>query len=126
MESRRFFPAVCIGTFVSISIAVAFSILMATLLYLTSLTEQSVHWVMVGCGFLALFVGGFFSGAKAKNKGWLAGAFTAFLFVAILLAISYLGYNESITSNQVLLFAGYCAIASLGGVFGVNFSGGNS
>ncbi|MBM7837994.1 putative membrane protein (TIGR04086 family) [Alkalihalobacillus xiaoxiensis] len=121
MESR-FFPAILTGTGVSIGIALCASAMMATLLKFTSLTEHSVGWVMVAAALLALFIGGFIAGGKSGTKGWLAGALCALIFSAIVLAISYLGYNETISVKQLLLFASYGGIAALGGMIGVNLS----
>ncbi|WP_054711320.1 TIGR04086 family membrane protein [Bacillus sp. JCM 19041] len=122
MESGRFLPAIFIGATVSIGISVVISALVATLLTLTSLTEHSVSWVMITFAFIALFIGGFIAGGKAGTKGWLAGALTALIFSGIVLAISYLGYNEVVSVKQLLLFAGYVGVSSLGGIIGVNLS----
>lgn len=118
----RFFPAILTGTGVSIGIALCVSALMATLLKFTSLTEHSIGWVMIAAALLSLFIGGFIAGGKSGTKGWLAGALCALFFSGIVLAISYLGYNEAISIKQILLFASYGGIASLGGMIGVNLS----
>lgn len=126
MEGGRFLPAIFVGVTVSIGLSVVISALIATLLTLTSLTENSVSWVMIAFAFIALFIGGFIAGGKAGVKGWLAGALTALLFSGIVLAISYLGYNEVVSVKQLLLFAGYVGISSLGGMIGVNLSHANN
>ncbi|GAF24508.1 MULTISPECIES: TIGR04086 family membrane protein [Shouchella] len=119
---HRFFPAIFIGLSFALGIAIVSAAIIATLLSLTSLTEQSVGWLMIAIAFLALFVGGFISGGKARTKGWLAGSLCAIFFCLLATAISYLGYNEALTVKQMILFAAYCGIAALGGVIGVNLS----
>lgn len=120
--AHRFFPAVFIGLSFTLGIALVAAAIIATLLSMTTLTEQSIGWVMIAIAFLALFVGGFVAGGKAKTKGWLAGCLCAAMFCLLASAISYLGYNEALTLKQVILFASYGGIAALGGVIGVNLS----
>ncbi|WP_059102777.1 TIGR04086 family membrane protein [Shouchella shacheensis] len=120
MTNGKFMPAVALGLAVTVGIAIGSSVLVATVLSLSSLTEHSVGWVMTFFAFLALFIGGFFSGAKAKTKGWLAGGLTALLFSLLVLMVSYLGFNEAFTLSQGLTHLGYLVCASIGGMIGVN------
>ncbi|SDC20775.1 TIGR04086 family membrane protein [Shouchella lonarensis] len=122
MTSNRFFPAVLFGTVVTCIIILLFSLCLATLLSLTSLTEHSIEWLMLPTALLSLFIGGFLSGAKANAKGWIAGGLVAILFSGLVFLISYLGYNTTFSSKQLLFHAVYVAVAALGGMIGVNLS----
>lgn len=49
------------------------SLLVSLLLTMTSLSESSFNWFITAISFITLFIGGFISGGKAKEKGWLIG-----------------------------------------------------
>ncbi len=72
--------------------------------------------------FIAMFFGGAMSGAKAKERGWIAGATTALLFTLLTFLIQYLGYDNGFTAEQYIHHGGYVLIAALGGIIGVNLS----
>ncbi|WP_088102627.1 TIGR04086 family membrane protein [Halalkalibacter urbisdiaboli] len=124
MAYRGFLPAVFFGLGTILVIALSFSFLVSLVLSLTSLTEQSVHWVILIVAFLAMFIGGLVSGAKAKEKGWIAGISTALLFSFLTFLIQFLGYDSGFTSEQYLFHGGYLLVAACGGIIGVNLSSG--
>jgi putative membrane protein (TIGR04086 family) len=119
---RGFFPAVLFGLTTILVIALSFSLVVSLVLSLTSLTEHSVKWLITGVAFVTMFLGGAISGAKAKEKGWIAGASTALLFSLLTFFIQYLGYDNGFTSEQYLYHGGYILVAAIGGIIGVNLS----
>ncbi|GAE25931.1 hypothetical protein JCM9140_1954 [Halalkalibacter wakoensis JCM 9140] len=122
MAYRGFFPAVLFGLTTILVIALSFSLVVSMILSFTSLTEHSVKWVITAVAFVSMFLGGIISGAKAKEKGWIAGACTAILFSLLTFFIQYLGYNTTFTNEQYLYHAGYLLAAAIGGIIGVNVS----
>jgi putative membrane protein (TIGR04086 family) len=119
---RGFFPAILFGLSTILVIALSFSLVVSIVLSFTSLTEHSVQWLITGVAFVTMFLGGTISGAKAKEKGWIAGACTALLFSLLTFFIQYLGYNNTFTSEQYMYHAGYILAAAIGGIIGVNLS----
>lgn len=101
-------------------IVIVSSMILALLLKATSLTEQSLTWVILTLSFLALFVGGFISGGKRRERGWITGAGTGVLFTLIVFLIQYLGYQTSFSLEQLFYHLGYIGTAVIGGIFGVN------
>ncbi|MDT8861547.1 TIGR04086 family membrane protein [Alkalihalobacillus sp. MEB130] len=122
MAFRGFFPAVLFGLTTILVLALSFSLVVSIVLSFTSLTEHSVKWVITGVAFVTMFLGGTISGAKAKEKGWMAGATTALLFSVLTFLIQYLGYNTGFSNEQYMYHGGYILAAALGGIIGVNLS----
>ncbi|KGA96509.1 membrane protein [Alkalihalobacillus alcalophilus ATCC 27647 = CGMCC 1.3604] len=127
MESyRNFFPAVVMGLLTIFSVAVVFSLIAATILSLTNLTEHSLDWLIKIVAFLTILIGGLVAGAKSKSKGLMIGAVTAILFTLITFLVQFLGYDQAFTTEQYMYHGGYLLIGALGGMVGVNLFGGNS
>ena len=122
MTYRGFFPAVLFGLTTILVIALSFSLVVSLVLSFTSFTEHSVKWLITIVAFMTMFLGGTISGAKAKERGWIAGAVTALLFSLLTFLIQYLGYDNSFTSEQYLYHGGYILVAAIGGIIGVNLS----
>lgn len=102
------------------------SLAISLLLTVTSMEESSFSWLITALSFLSLFVGGFISGGKAKEKGWMIGALTAVCFSLIILLFQYLGFGKTFTSGQLLFHGGFLGVSMLGGIFGVNIKGSRS
>ncbi|MFC0522483.1 TIGR04086 family membrane protein [Pontibacillus salicampi] len=98
------------------------SLILAIILRFSEMTESTLQWTTLVIGLLTLFAGGFISGMKGKEKGWLLGVLTGAGFTLIVLLFRYLGYEEGMGLTQMLYHSGYVAIALLGGMIGVNMS----
>ncbi len=120
--SRRMITAMGFGLVVVLAIIMGSSFLLSLLLRFTSLTEQSLTWVILGLSILALFIGGMVSGKKGKEKGWILGAGTGLLFSVVVFLVQYLGYQVQFDPEQYLYHLGYLLASALGGVMGVNLS----
>ncbi|MFC0270132.1 TIGR04086 family membrane protein [Metabacillus herbersteinensis] len=103
-------------------IALLTSLVFSLLLKFTDLTESSITWLLIGISFIAVFIGGFVSGGKGKEKGWLIGGITALLYTLIIYLFQFLGYGQNFTIEQTLYHVGFLFVAMFGGVFGVNLS----
>ncbi|WP_044896225.1 TIGR04086 family membrane protein [Bacillus alveayuensis] len=122
MESKRWGSAILHGVIAIFIIALIVSFLFSVLLKLTSLTEDSIQWLVISCSFISVFIGGFIAGGKGKEKGWLIGGLTALTYTGIILLFQFLGYGTSLSSKQWLYHGGFLLIAMLGGILGVNVS----
>src|SRR5690606_1556554 len=119
---RKLGVAMVYGVVAIFLIVIVSSLLISLLLKFTSLQESSISWVILGASFVALFVGGFVSGGKGKEKGWLIGGGTGLLYSMIVFLVQFLGYDASFTAEQIMYHAGFLAAAIIGGIFGVNMT----
>jgi putative membrane protein (TIGR04086 family) len=98
------------------------SLLISLLLKFTSTQESSLTWIILAISFLAVFIGGFVSGGKGKEKGWMMGGATGLLYSLIIFSSQYLGYDSVFSAEQGMYHVGFLAIAMIGGIFGVNMT----
>ncbi len=124
MDAKSMFSAVMYGVLTIFCIVLSCSLIFSLLLRFTNLEESSLHWLIMALSFFALFAGGFISGGKGKQKGWLMGGTTAILFTCIVLLYQFLGQQEVFSAQQTFYHLGYIATAMFGGIVGVNISGG--
>lgn len=120
------FSAVMYGILTILVIVLICSLIFSILLRFTDLQESSLHWLIMALSFFALFAGGFISGGKGKEKGWLMGGATALLFTFIVLLYQFLGQESGFSLQQSLYHLGYLATAVFGGIMGVNIAGGKT
>lgn len=99
------------------------SLVLALFLRFTDMTSGTLQWLTLVLGIITLFVGGFVSGAKGKERGWMLGLITGVGFVLIVLLFQYLGYQKGMSTTQMIYQGGYTLAAVLGGVLGVNMVG---
>ncbi|WP_078545395.1 TIGR04086 family membrane protein [Litchfieldia alkalitelluris] len=104
------------------AVIVLTSLLFSLILRFSSVQEASLQWIIVGVSFLALFIGGFISGGKGKEKGWLMGGTTGLLYSLVVFIFQYLGHDATFTTEQSVYHAGFLATAMIGGIFGVNMT----
>ncbi len=124
MESKRLGLAIMYGLITVFMFAIAISFIFSLLLRFTSLQETSVAWIIVTLSFITLFIGGFVSGGKGKEKGWLLGGATGGAYTLVIFLFQYLGNDSLFTLYQMLFHLGFIGAAALGGIIGVNLSGG--
>ncbi|WP_226680213.1 TIGR04086 family membrane protein [Sutcliffiella horikoshii] len=124
MESKRLGLAIMYGLITVFMLAIVISFIFSLLLRFTSLQETSVAWIIVTLSFITLFIGGFISGGRGKEKGWLLGGATGGAYTLVIFLFQYLGNDALFTMQQMLFHLGFIGIAALGGIIGVNISGG--
>lgn len=71
---------------------------------------------------IAVFFGGMVSGKRAQQKGWYQGTLTGFIYVLLLLIISFLALDHSLGLTDWLLIVPGIIIGAAGGMLGVNLS----
>jgi putative membrane protein (TIGR04086 family) len=126
MESKRLGLAIMYGLITVFMLAIVISFIFSLLLRFTSLQETSVAWIIVTLSFITLFIGGFISGGRGKEKGWLLGGATGGAYTLVIFLFQYLGNDSLFTMQQMLFHLGFIGIAALGGIIGVNISGGHT
>ncbi|BAB04949.1 TIGR04086 family membrane protein [Halalkalibacterium halodurans] len=124
MSLKNWGPALLMGLLTIMIVVLSFSLLASLIVHFSSLTEMSFQWAILAIAFIALFLGGAVAGAKTKERGWMIGALTALFFSLVTFLIMFLGYNTTFTTSQMLIHGGYLLAGMLGGIIGVNFSGG--
>jgi putative membrane protein (TIGR04086 family) len=102
------------------------SVIFALILRFTSVREVSLQYIVTAVSFIALFGGGFLSGGKRKQKGWLIGGLTGLIYSVVVFLFQYLGYDRLFNVEQVIYHICYTLIAMMGGILGVNISSNNA
>lgn len=118
--------AIMYGVVTIFIMAALFSLLFSLLLRFTSISESSLTYIIMALSFLTLFIGGFISGGKGKKQGWLLGGGTGLIYTLIVFLYQYLGLESVFTSRQLVYNGCFIITAMMGGVLGVNMSGGSS
>jgi putative membrane protein (TIGR04086 family) len=118
--------AVSYGVLTILLLVLSASLLLSILLKLTSLTESSVSLSTQIISFIVMLIGGFVSGAKGKEKGWLLGLLTSGAYSIFVFIVQFLGYDRSFSKEQLLYHLIFLAICMLGGIFGVNSASKNN
>ncbi|XJZ26344.1 TIGR04086 family membrane protein [Bacillota bacterium Lsc_1132] len=98
------------------------SIIFSLILRFTSVQEVSLQYIVTAMSFIGLFGGGFLSGGKGKQKGWLIGGITGLIYTLIVFLFQYLGYDRLFNVQQLIYYVCYTLIAMMGGILGVNLS----
>lgn len=124
METRKMGSAIIYGTISIFIFAVIFSLFFSLLLRFTSVTEASISYLILILSFISIFIGGLISGGKGKKQGWLLGGGTGLLYTLIILAFQYLGFDQTFSSREWIQSLCYILVCMMGGVLGVNLSGG--
>jgi putative membrane protein (TIGR04086 family) len=122
-ESKNIGNSVLYGTIAILVLAVVSSFLFSTLLRFTSIQESSIQWVITALSFVSIFAGGFISGGKGKEKGWLLGGLTGLAYSVIIFLFQLLGFDSLFDFEQVVYHICYILIAMMGGILGVNLRG---
>ncbi|SMQ83168.1 putative membrane protein, TIGR04086 family [Bacillus sp. OV166] len=126
MEPKSFRVSILYGLIFILVFAVICSIIFAFILKFTSAREVSLQYVITALSFIGLFGGGFLSGGKRKEKGWLIGGLTGLIYSIVVFLFQYLGYDRLFNAEQVIYHTCYTLIAMMGGILGVNISTNNS
>jgi putative membrane protein (TIGR04086 family) len=122
-DSKNFGSAILYGTLTIFILAIVSSLIFAFLLRFTSLQESSVQYIITAISFISIFMGGFISGGKGKQKGWLVGGLTGIIYSAIVFFYHFLGLDSLFSFEQIIYHTCYILIAMMGGILGVNMGG---
>ncbi|WP_396021277.1 TIGR04086 family membrane protein [Bacillus sp. S/N-304-OC-R1] len=103
-------------------LAIISSLIFSLLLRFTSLQESSLKFIITAISFVSLFIGGFVSGGKGKQKGWLLGGLTGLIYSIIIFLFQYLGKDSVFDVEQIIYHTCFMLTAMMGGILGVNMS----
>jgi len=120
--SKHVGTAVLYGLITIFMMLITSSLLFSLLLRFTSVQESSLQYIITGVSFITLFVGGFISGGKGKQKGWFLGGITGLVYSIIIFLFSFLGSDQLFTMEQFIYHLCYTLICMMGGILGVNLS----
>lgn len=120
VESKSFSMSIMFGLIAIFLLAIISSFIISLILKFTSVQETSLQLIVTIISFLSIFIGGFISGGKGKQKGWLLGALTGGLYTLIIFLFQYLGYDQLFSMKQIIFHSGYIGVAIIGGIIGVN------
>ncbi|WP_223282565.1 TIGR04086 family membrane protein [Neobacillus kokaensis] len=126
IESKSFGTAILYGLIFIFVFAAVCSLLISFIMRFTSAGESSLQYIVTAISFIALFGGGFLSGGKRKEKGWLIGSVTGLIYSLIVFLFQFLGYDRLFDAEQVIYHTCYTLIAMMGGILGVNIATNNS
>ncbi len=122
ITSKQFGLAVLYGLATILIFATVCSLISAFILKFSSVQESSLQVVITAVSFISLFIGGFISGGKGKEKGWMLGGATGLLNSIILFLFQYLGLNSLFNKEQLIYHTCFILIAMMGGILGVNLT----
>lgn len=120
--SKSLVSAVLYGIFTIFLLAVISSTIFSLILRFTSVQESSLTIFITVVSFVSVFLGGFISGGKGKQNGWLVGGLTGIVYSLIIFLYQYLGHDSLFSLKQLIYHACYILTAAMGGIFGVNFT----
>jgi len=125
-ESKNVGGGILFGLIAIFVLAIISSLVFSLLLKFTSLQETSIQFVVTAISFVALFIGGFISGGKGKQKGWLLGGLTGLIYTGVIFLFQFLGVDRLFDLEQVIYHTCYILTAMMGGILGVNMSNKNT
>ncbi|MGA9287305.1 MAG: TIGR04086 family membrane protein [Anaerobacillus sp.] len=125
MRSKHALSSMGSGLLTIVVIVLATSVLFSLILRFTSVSQHGISPFIIVGSVIAFFIGGFISGGKGGEKGWLLGGGTACMYILLLFLIQYLGYRMNMNLEQLLYHGAYALVCILGGIIGVNVKGGN-
>lgn len=122
IESKNLGVSILYGLVTIFLVATISSIIFSLILRFTSTQESSLQFVVTAVSFISLFIGGFISGGKGKEKGWLLGGGTGLLYTIVIFLFHYLGKDSLFTVEQVIYHTCFMLVAMMGGILGVNMT----
>ncbi|MFE8703484.1 TIGR04086 family membrane protein [Cytobacillus sp. FJAT-54145] len=121
-ESKNYGSAILFGVISIFTLAIITSLIFSFILRFTSAQESSLQFIITAVSFVTLFVGGFISGGKGKQKGWLLGGLTGLVYSLIIFLFQYLGYDRLFNMEQIIYHTCFILTAMMGGILGVNMT----
>lgn len=115
--------AVFYGWLTMIILLIFVSTILALFLRFSPLKNPLLDQLAMIASFLILFISGFISGAKAKQKAWIIGSGLSLSYSFLIYLFQFLGYGEHFTLTQVFYHLGFLLVAIIGAIFGVNVTG---
>jgi putative membrane protein (TIGR04086 family) len=96
------------------------ALLVSFILMLTSQKEDALPTYAYLIHALAVLVGGIVSGKRSSSKGWYSGGMLGIMYTLIVFIVSFLGFDQGIHIQSLVLAVTAFIIGALGGIYGVN------
>lgn len=122
IASKQFGISVAHGLIAIFLLEIVGSLIFSLILRFSSVQESSLQVVLTAASFISLFAGGFISGGKGKEKGWMLGGVTGLLYSLVIFLFQYLGYDRLFNEEQLIYHTCFMLIAMMGGILGVNLT----
>ncbi len=102
-------------------LSIILSLVMASVIYFSELTEELTMMVLSYTGFAVIAVGGAIASRKARTRGFVHGGMVGVIYILITAALSVLIFPSALVLSEVFLkvLLGF-TIGALGGVIGIN------
>lgn len=110
------------GLIVSLCIALAGVLLIASALAWTSLSEAGLPYLIYTVHAAAVLAGAGWAARKAGHRGWYYGLFTGFGYALTVTILALASAEVSLTPAALIQGAILVIIGSFGGVIGVNLA----
>ncbi|MNZ66278.1 hypothetical protein D3C78_844970 [compost metagenome] len=113
-------PPLLAGVCFSIIWLGAGALLLSLLLHFTEMKESSLSnysFIVHGAASLA---GGLTAGKRSEKRGWYNGTILGFIYGAMIIIISFLAANASLSWHSVLMLGTALVAGAFGGMIGVN------
>lgn len=121
-ESKKLGSSILYGMITIFLLLIVTSFFISIILKFTSVQESSMQFVVTAISFITLFIGGFISGGKAGQKGWLLGGSTGVAFSLVIFLFQFLGYDSLFSMEQIIYHSCYILTSMMGGILGVNMT----
>jgi putative membrane protein (TIGR04086 family) len=108
------------GLFYIILIVFLGTLLISFLLSMSGIQESSLPYYAYPLHAIALFIGGWISGKRAKEKGWYYGGLSGIIYAVILMLIGFLGFDQGMGLDTLMILSISFGCSALGGMIGVN------
>ncbi|MFD0588268.1 TIGR04086 family membrane protein [Paenibacillus sp. GCM10027627] len=93
---------------------------LSLLLHFTDMKESNLASSALFIHSLSALAGGFTSGKRSEKKGWYNGGLLGLIYGIIIIIVSFLAANASISWNSVLILGAALLAGAFGGMIGVN------
>ncbi|MBD2870424.1 TIGR04086 family membrane protein [Paenibacillus arenilitoris] len=108
------------GVLFSIVWLAAGALLLSLLLHFTDMKESSLPSSAFLVHSFAALAGGFTAGKRSEKKGWYHGSILGLLYGVMIMIVSFLAQNASLTWHSALLLGAALLAGAFGGMIGVN------
>lgn len=108
------------GVIFSLIWLAAGALLLSLLLHFTSMKESNLGLYTLIVHAVSALAGGLTSGKRSERKGWYNGSILGLLYGVIVLIVSFLSSNASITWQSIILLGAALVAGAFGGIVGVN------
>jgi putative membrane protein (TIGR04086 family) len=109
------------GMLLALVISLAVCLLLAAVLFLTSLPERVVPYAVYITSIFSIIIGSAYASRRIRVKGWLNGGLTGLSYVVVLLVVTGVtGLDMDINLNLATKIILAFTLGSIGGILGLN------